>query len=201
MVGHLLLYQPAIAWMRDAIAGGRIGRVLHVETRRLSLGTVRRVENVLWSFSPHDLAVIRVLLGEPDLRVVRAVGQCAIQPSVADLVHADFGFADGTTAHVHAAWLWPHKLRCTTVIGDAGAIVYDELAQRVTLHRTAIDRVSLQTINGGEEVVSVAAGDPLRRECQTFLDCIADRTVPPSHGRHGVEVVRMLAEADKAMKT
>lgn len=195
MVGHLLLYQPAIAWIRERIAEGAIGEVLHVEARRLNLGTVRSNENVFWSFSPHDLAVIHYLLGEPALERVQAFGQAAIQPRIEDLVHADFVFAGGATAHIQASWFWPLLIRTTTVVGTTGAIVYDEVAQKVTLHRTTVDPATLAVHRGEPVEAPVADAQPLKLECQHFLDCIAGRTQPRSHGRHGVEVVRMLERA------
>lgn len=192
MVGHLLLYQPAIAWIREQIAAGAIGKVRHVEARRLNLGTVRPNENVFWSFSPHDLAVVHHLIGEPALERVQAFGQAAVQPGVEDLVHADFVFDGGITAHVQASWFWPVLIRTTTVVGSTGAIVYDEVAQKVTLHRTSIDPSTLATSRGEPVEAPVADAQPLKLECQHFLDCIASRAQPRSHGRHGVEVVRML---------
>ena len=200
MVGHLLLYQPAIDWIRSQIRAGALGDIWHIETRRLNLGKVRSVENVFWSFAPHDLAVIHSLLGEPALTSAAARGQCNVQATVHDQVHADFTFADGATGHVHTAWFWPTKLRVTTVIGSKSMIVYDEVAQTVTHYDSTIEPQSLQTKGGKGEVVPVADGEPLRRECQHFLDCIATRRQPLSHGRHGVEVVRMLAAADKALQ-
>lgn len=199
MVGHLLLYQPAIDWIRRQIEAGRLGELRHIETRRLNLGTVRAHENVLWSFSPHDLAIIHVLLGEPALEEARAFGQASVQPDVEDQVHADFRFGGGVTAHVHASWFWPVKLRATTIVGTEAAIVYDEVAQRVTLHEARIDPESLATDRGSVEEAPVTDAQPLRIECQHFLDRIADRGRPLSHGRHGVEVIRMLEEATREM--
>lgn len=197
MVGHLLLYQPAIDWLRAQIKAGELGEIWHIETRRLNLGKVRAVENVFWSFSPHDLAVIHSLLGEPALLSASARGQCNVQPKIHDQVHADYTFAGGATGHVHAAWFWPTKLRATTVIGSKKMVVYDEVAQTVTLYDSTIDPQTLATKGGKGEVIAVADGEPLRRECQHFLDCIATRQQPLSHGKHGVEVVRMLAASDK----
>jgi predicted dehydrogenase len=209
MVGHLLLYQPAIAWIRSQIRAGALGDIWHIETRRLNLGKVRQVENVFWSFAPHDLAVIHSLLGEPALVAASARGQCNIQANASrragaanidDQVHADYTFAGGATGHVHTAWFWPTKLRVTTVIGSKSMIVYDEVAQTVTHYDSTIDPQTLQTKGGKGEVVPVAEGEPLRRECQHFLNCIATRRQALSHGRHGVEVVRMLAAADKELQ-
>lgn len=197
MVGHLLLYQPAIDWVRRQIQSGELGEIWHIETRRLNLGKVRTVENVFWSFAPHDLAVIHSLLGEPALLSATARGQANIQPNIHDQVHADYTFVGGATGHVHAAWFWPTKLRTTTVIGSKKMVVYDEVAQRVTLYDSSIDTKTLATQGGKGEVIAVADDEPLRRECQHFLDCIATRQQPLSHGRHGVEVVRMLAAADR----
>lgn len=200
MVGHLLLYQPAIAWLRDTIAAGTLGDIWHVQTERLNLGTVRRVEDVLWSFAPHDLAVIRVLLGEPKLTSVTAAATARVQAQIADDVHAHYRFAGGASAHVHAAWYWPKKIRTTTVIGSLGAVIYDEVAQTVMHYPQVIDPDTLVARRGEAVAIDIADAEPLRLECQHFLDCVANRTTPLSGGAHGVEVVRMLEQASAQLK-
>ena len=200
MVGHLLLYQPAIAWMREQISSGAIGDVLHVECRRLNLGTVRQVENVFWSFSPHDLAVIHYLLGEPKLVGAQAAGQRLLQADIEDQVYADLRFDNGSTAHVHASWIWPEKLRATTVIGRNGGFVYDEIAQTLHHEDARIDPESLATLRGPSTPAEITDAEPLRRECAHFLECIETRQQPVSHAWHGVEVVRMLEQVSEALQ-
>lgn len=198
MVGHLLLYQPAIAWMRGLLASGELGRVVRIETERLNLGRVRREENVLWSFAPHDLSVILHLLGEPRLVGTRAVGQCALQPGIEDHVHAEFSFEGGVSAHIHCSWLWPEKVRRTTVIGTKGMVVYDEVAGRVTVFRRGA-AASLETFDDGAYSPELENIEPLRRECEAFLEAMETRKTPPSDGRNGLAVVELLEAATEAL--
>jgi len=200
MVGHLLLYQPAIAWMRETIASGVIGEVCHVETRRLNLGKVRQHENVLWSFAPHDLAVVQYLLGEPQLQSVTANAKCMLQPEVEDLFYADFAFACARSAHVHVSWWWPQKIRTTTVLATKGVMVFDELAGTVMLQPATYDAGDDVLTAAAVQTPEVAAAQPLTLECRHFLDAIATRTVPRSHGWHGVAVTEMLMSAEKAKR-
>lgn len=198
MVGHLLLYQPAIDWMRDYLATGKAGNVLHVATRRLKLGRVRREENVWWSFAPHDVSVILELLGKPQLQGVAAGGHAMLQPGVEDNVHVDLNFAGGQTAHVHCSWYWPVLARDTVVIGDRQMLVYDEVLQKITIYDKGID-ADLNNRDDGSEVVEVADSQPLRIECQHFLDCVKSRRRPLSDGWNGVAVVEILDKATELL--
>ncbi len=198
MVGHLLLYQPAISWMRDYLAAGKLGDVKRVVAQRAKLGKVRAVENVWWSFSPHDVSVVLELLGRPELVNVRATGCAILQPGIEDEVRVEMIFAEGKTAHIQASWLWPVNQRGTIVIGSKGMLVYDEVAQTVTIHHKTVD-ADLNHHDGGIEVVEVAAAQPLKLECQHFLDCLASRQKPCSDGWNGVAVVEVLEKAQQAM--
>jgi predicted dehydrogenase len=198
MVGHLLLYQPAVAWMRDYLASGEMGEVRRVVAQRAKLGKVRSVENVWWSFSPHDVSVVLELLGRPALEKVSAVGCAILQPGIADEVRVEMVFAGGKTAHIHASWLWPINQRGTVVIGSQGMLVYDEVAQTVAIHRKTVDG-DLNHHDAGVEIIEVAAEQPLRLECQHFLDCLGSRQKPRSDGWNGVAVVEILEQAQQAM--
>ena len=199
MVGHLLLYQPAIAWMRDYLAAGKLGDVKRVVAQRAKLGKVRAVENVWWSFSPHDVSIVLELLGRPKLVNVQAIGCAILQPGIEDEVRVEMTFAEGKTAHIHASWLWPINQRGTIVIGSQGMLVYDEVAQTVTIHHKTVDS-DLNHHDGGIEVVEVAAAQPLQLECQHFLDCLVSRQKPRSDGWNGVAVVEVLEKAQQAMR-
>jgi predicted dehydrogenase len=196
MVGHLLLYQPAIAWMRDYIASGKLGDVKRVVAQRAKLGKVRAVENVWWSFSPHDVSVVLELLNRPKLLDVQATGCAILQPGIEDEVRVEMTFAGGKTAHIHASWLWPINQRGTIAIGTQGMLVYDEVAQTVTIHHKTVDG-DLNHHDDGVEVVTVAAAQPLALECQHFLDCLTSRQKPRSDGWNGVAVVEVLERAQK----
>ncbi len=198
MVGHLLLYQPAIAWMRDYISAGKLGDIQRVVAQRAKLGKVRAVENVWWSFSPHDVSVVLELLDRPKLIDVQATGCAILQPGIEDEVRVEMTFAGGKTAHIHASWLWPINQRGTIAIGTKGMLVYDEVAQTVTIHHKTVDG-DLNHHDLGVEVVSVAAAQPLALECQHFLDCLSSRQKPRSDGWNGVAVVEVLERSQQVM--
>lgn len=198
MVGHLLLYQPAIAWMGEYVRSGQMGQVLHVATQRLNLGKVRTAENVWWSFAPHDISIVLELLGHPTLARVNARGYARLQPGIEDEVHVDLTFATGQTAHLHCSWQWPVKQRGTVVIGDQQMLVYDEIRQAVTIHHKGIDG-DLQVWDRGEEAVAIAHDQPLKLECQHFLDCVRTRQRPHSDGWNGVEVVSILEQVEEVL--
>jgi predicted dehydrogenase len=198
MVGHLLLYQPAITWMRDYLASGKLGEVKRVVAQRAKLGKVRSVENVWWSFSPHDVSVVLELLGRPKLEQLTAVGCAILQPQVADEVRVEMVFVGGKTAHIQASWLWPINQRGTVVIGTKGMLVYDEVAQTVAIHNKTVDG-ELNHHDDGVEIIEVTAEQPLKLECQHFLDCVASRSQPRSNGWNGVAVVEILEKAQLVM--
>jgi predicted dehydrogenase len=200
MVGHLLLYQPAIVWMRDYIAAGQLGKVQRAIAQRTKLGKVRSTENVWWSFAPHDVSVVLELLGRPELQNVVATGTAILQPEIADDVHVELTFTDGKTAHIHASWYSPVNQRQTIVIGDRQMLVYDEIAQTVTIHDKSVD-ANLNQIDRGERIVEVAAAAPLQLECQHFLDCLTTRDRPKSDGWNGVAVVEVLERAQQEIES
>lgn len=190
MVGHLLLYQPAIRWMKEQLDAGLIGDVISLHQERLSLGRVRSAENALWSLGVHDIAVLLYLVGETPVRVT-ATGQAALQPGIEDDVHVHMGFAKKVQAHLHCSWLWPQRRRGLTVVGTTGMLVYDELAQTVTLHGKRV-LPDLTVDDDGEEIVFTGDGRPLTIECEHFLNAVQQRTQPLSDGKSGVGVVRVL---------
>jgi predicted dehydrogenase len=199
MVGHLLLYQPAVSFMRQMVENGEIGPLRSVHIQRLNLGRARAVEDVLWSLGVHDVAqVIHLVQDEPV--AVTAVGDDFLTPGIADDTHLHLTFASGARAHIHNSWLWPTRSRQTVVVGTTGMLVFDEFAQTVTLHRKSID-ANLVNVDGGEEVVFEDKTPPLARELQHFADCCRTGATPLSGPDHAVTVVKLLEQATAAMKT
>ncbi|MDB5098498.1 MAG: Gfo/Idh/MocA family oxidoreductase [Cyanobacteria bacterium RYN_339] len=198
MVGHLLLYQPAIQWIKQYLAAGELGTVHSLHQERMNLGRARTVENVLWSFGVHDVAVLLHLVGAAPTHI-QATGQRVLQAKVEDDVYLHLGFPQGVQAHLHTSWLWPERRRGLTVVGSLGMLVYDEIAQTVTLHKKGITP-DLANRDYGAEVVFSGSGEPLKLELQHFLDRVADRAAPLSDGASGVEVVRVLAEASRQLE-
>lgn len=198
MVGHLLLYQPAIAWMRDYLGSGRIGKVQHIATHRLNLGKVRTIENVWWSLAPHDIAIILDLLGNPKIQQITASGHRRLQANIDDDVHVDLTFESGQTAHLHCSWQWPLKQRGLVAIADKQMLVYDEIQQLVTIHDKHINS-QLAAIDNGTTIVDIADAQPLKLECQHFLDCLKTRQKPHSDGWNGVAVVNILEKVQEVL--
>ena len=134
MVGHLLLYQPAIQWIKKQLDEGMLGEVFSLHQERLKLGRARYIENVTWSLGVHDLAVLLFLTDE-DPDSVFASGHCGLQERVEDDVYVHLHFPSGIRAHLHNSWLWPENRRGLTIVGEKGMLVYDEVNQRVIHHR------------------------------------------------------------------
>ena len=201
MVGHLLLYQPAVQELKRVLEAGAIGAVRRIHQERAGHGRVRSTENVLWSFAPHDVAVLLYLMGEGP-RQVLAAGAAFLQDGVHDDVHLELGFGGGRSAHTHASWYWPGRSRVLRVLGERGMIVYDEADQSLTLHRkrlrggTGEDR--LVPVDEGASLLFAGRGqeEPLRLEIQHFLHCLATGATPMSDGRSGLDVIRVLELAD-----
>jgi len=193
MVGHLLLYQPTIQRMKSLLDEGVIGQLKSLHQERSKLGRVRAVENVLWSFGVHDIAVLLYLTGATPTEV-QAYGQRIVQPDIEDDVYLHLRFEGNVQAHLHTSWLWPEVRRSLTAIGTEGMLVYDEVSQTLTLHRKGIQS-DLSNRDEGAEIVMKADGKPLTLECEHFLSCIRDRKRPISDGANGIAVVRILEQA------
>lgn len=198
MVGHLLLYQPAIGFVKKALDEGILGKVFTLHQRRSKQGRARAVENVLWSFGVHDVAVLLYLAGQAPTKV-EVAGHCALQPDIEDDTYLHLTFPDGSMAHLHNSWLWPLVERGLIVVGEKGMMVYDEINQVVKLVKKTID-ANLQNVDDGEVIVFEGSGQPLRLELDHFVDCCKTRNQPISCGKNGYEVVSVLAEAEKNLK-
>ncbi|HAF70306.1 MAG: Oxidoreductase domain protein [Acetothermia bacterium 64_32] len=197
MVGHLLLYQPAIRWIKDFLAQGGLGKLWSFHQERLNFGRVRTVENALWSLGVHDIAVLLFLIEEKPDRIL-AEGQRVLQPAVEDDVCLHFSFPSGIRAHLHCSWLWPEKQRSLTIIGEKGMLVFDEVQGTVVLHRKTITP-TLTTDAQGSEVVFRNYGEPLKLELEHFVECIREGKTPLSDGKSALAVLEVLEEASRQL--
>lgn len=197
MVGHLLLFQPAVQFVRKAIAEQLVGDLVSVHQERLGLGRARNTENALWSLGVHDVAVAQYWIDSRSTEVV-ASGVAALTKGVEDDVYLHTTFENGCASHLHCSWLWPERRRRSTIIGSTGMLIYDELEQKVTLHKKSIDS-SLANVDEGEELVFEGASEPLKLEMQHFLDCCKTGATPTSHIQSAVEVVKILEKAGKSV--
>lgn len=190
MVGHLLLYQPAIRRMADFIKEGGLGKIYSLHQERLNLGRARNFENVLLSLGIHDIAVVLDLVGDLPIES-QCVGQKALQSDIEDDFYLHLRFPNDVYAHLHTSWLWPEKKRALTIVGEKGMLVYDELAQTVTLHRKSINK-QLENIDEGHQIVFEGKESPLTLELSHFLARLEDRLPPLSDGASAVEVMRVI---------
>lgn len=204
LVGHVLQYAPAVGVMKRIVHQGLIGPLRHIHMERLKLGTVRREENVWWSFAPHDVSVATFLLGKQVRPVrVQALGHCYVQPTIADIAYVDLVYPSGVSVHIHVSWLHPEARRRVTLIGEKAMLVWDDLSsdRKLTLYHKSVEPAGLTIADEGEEVVPVPDGQPLQLECAHFIECVIGRARPISDGHDGLYVVEILETADGAMRT
>ena len=208
MAGHLLEYHPVVDRLRELIQSGALGRIYYLYGQRVNLGQVRKDENALWSFGPHDVSVALYLMGcAPE--TVSAVGHSYLQPGIEDVVFMTMRFATGTLAHVQLSWLDPHKERRLTVVGAKQMAVFNDMEARekLRLYDKGVDRPpdyksygeSLQIREGDIFIPRVSNSEPLGIELAHFLQ-VARREVPArSDAADGVRVVRVLAAATESL--
>jgi len=209
MVGHLLIYHPGVRYLKQLVQNGELGDLFYIYSQRVNLGKVRRDENALWSFAPHDLSVILDLLGtEPE--DVAARGHAFLQGAIEDVVFLSLRFAGGKMAHVHVSWLDPHKLRKFTVVGSRKMAVFDDMeaSEKIRIYDRRVERAGqivpysdVLTVRSGDILVpSINLQEPLRLECQHFIDCVRERKTPMTDGEAGLRVVRVLAAAQRSLE-
>jgi predicted dehydrogenase len=209
LVGHLLRYHRGVQKLKDYIDDGYLGKILYIYTSRVNLGRIRKEESALWSFATHDISVVNYLLDrEPEC--VTASGQAYVREGVHDVVFTTLHFPDNVMAHLHVSWLDPHKIRKITVVGDKKMAVLDDMqaTEKLRIYDKGIDFVPSYGDYG--ESLSIRVGDiyipkidmvePLKVECQHFLDCIVKGDEPLTGGQCGIQVLRVLEAAEKSLK-
>lgn len=209
MVGHIMEYHPASLRLKEYLDRGELGRVYYLYASRVNLGKVRDIENALWSFAPHDLSLMMFLLGKAPLSV-SATGAYYLQPGVEDVVFISLTFEDQIMAHIHVSWLDPHKSRKLTIVGSKKMAVFDDVAssEKIWVYDKGVE--SQLDYNTYGEYLSLRTGDivipkleniePLKAECQHFLDCVRERRKPRSDGLDGLRVLRVLDAASESLK-
>lgn len=204
MVGHTFEYSPAVNELRKLVRSGDLGKIYYIEAERVNLGLFRNDINVIWDLAAHDISILLYLLGKkPEWISVQA--QAHLKPHIHDTAHLDLGFRDRMTAHIHVSWLHPCKIRRVTVIGDARMAVYDDTnpAEMLKIYNKGADIHADPVVSyryGAITIPHIDWIEPLRLECEDFAHAIRHGTVPRAHGGVGLEVVRILAEAQKALE-
>ncbi|KJJ84841.1 oxidoreductase domain-containing protein [Candidatus Omnitrophus magneticus] len=212
MVGHLMLYHPAVRQIKAYIDKGELGDIYYGYSVRVNLGTVRRDENSLWSFAPHDISMLLYLFGSP-VTSVSARGQYYLQKGIEDVVFLSLYFKDQKMAQIQISWLDPHKERKLTIVGSKKMLVFDDVenVEKIKIYDKGItveqqkgefdsygDYLTLRS--GDIYLPYVDMVEPLRVECRHFLECIKENKKPFTDGESGLEVVRILEKAQESLK-
>lgn len=209
MVGHLLLYHPAIIAIKDYVKNGNLGQILYAYSQRLNLGKLRIDENCLWSLGPHDISVILYLLEEEPIEV-SARGESYVRKEIEDVVFLTLSFKNKVIANIHISWLDPHKIRKLTIVGSEKMIVFDDMesAEKIRIYDKGVDiRQDYKaygedlTLRFGDIIIpSLRMGEPLQAECLHFLECIENKRQPRSDGRDGLRVLKVLEAAQRSLE-
>lgn len=197
MVGHLLQYHPVFVALRDMVHEGVLGKLRYAYSNRLSMGKFRLEEDAFWSLAPHDVSMLLALFDEAPIEV-RGGGLDFITPGVADESRIDMVFPSGGRAHVFASWLHPFKEQRLVVVGEKAMAVFEDSQpdwdKKLVLYKHSIDmsgRVPAP-VKAEAEYIQVPHGEPLKSECQHFLDCIAEGTTPFTDAEEALRVLRVL---------
>jgi len=203
MVGHLLRYHPGVVKALELVQSGAIGKLEYIYSNRLSMGKVRREENALWSFAPHDISILLALTAQMPLRVW-ALGGDYLQPNIADVTVSHLLFDQGVRAHIFVSWLHPYREQRLVIIGSTGMLVFEDSKPDRKL--LLFDK-TVEFKNGGVETrtpqavpVEFDSTEPLRAECSHFVECVLGRHVPRTPGEEGVAVLRVLQACQRSLQ-
>jgi UDP-2-acetamido-3-amino-2,3-dideoxy-glucuronate N-acetyltransferase len=202
MVGHLLEFHPAITKLKEMIDNGELGRLEYIYSNRLNMGKVRREENALWSFAPHDISVILYLLGLMPIQVA-ATGGTYLQPNIADVTVSTMLFERGVRAHLFVSWLHPFKEQKLVVIGERRMAVFDDVrkTEKLQIYDKKIDLVNGQFVaeKPVAGTVEFPTDEPLHLECRHFLECVRTRATPRTDGHDGWRVLKVLEASQRSL--
>jgi UDP-2-acetamido-3-amino-2,3-dideoxy-glucuronate N-acetyltransferase len=202
MVGHILLYHPAILELKRLISAGELGQIQYIYSSRLNLGKLRTEENIFWSFAPHDISAILYLLDEVPIRV-SSHGGSYLNSQIVDTTLTTCDFRTGAKAHVFVSWLHPFKEQKLAIVGSKKMAVFDDVQseRKLMLYSHRIDwlnRVPVACRDGGQ-IVPLPQDEPLRRECEHFLECIRTRETPRTDGEGGTRVLEVLEAGERSL--
>lgn len=208
MVGHLLRYHPAFLALKRLVDSGELGTIRYIYTQRLNLGRIRKDENAMWSLAPHDVSMVLDLFGQLP-SAVTARGASFIQERIEDVVFITLQFPDGRLGHIHLSWLDPHKTRKITVVGSQKMVTFDDMEPteklRIFDKGAACDYDSYGgwwvTLRSGDiQIPRIDLTEPLKLECQHFLECVVQERQPVSDGEDGLRVLRVLDAAQRSLE-
>lgn len=201
MVGHILEYHPACVKLVELVRAGELGEICYLYSNRLSLGKVRREENILWSFAPHDVALMNRIVGAAPERVA-AFGAAYVQNDIADITVTNLSYPGGVRGHIHVSWLHPFKEQRLVVVGTKKMASFNGVSNRLVIYDQHVEWQKGEPVpvkHDGTEI-PFPADEPLRLECQAFLDAIETRHPPLTDALNGVQVLSVLEAAQKSLE-
>lgn len=202
MVGHILQYHPAVIKLKELITTGELGKIQYVYSNRLNIGKLRTEENILWSFAPHDISVILMLLEEEPFNVT-AFGGDYLNKGVYDTTLTTLEFKNGVKGHIFVSWLHPYKEQKLIVVGSKAMAVFDDVShEKLFIYPHKIDwkEGKIPVAHKADyKVVPVEKSEPLKEELKHFIGCVAERKKPKTNGYEGLKVLRILESAEKGL--
>lgn len=202
-VGHLLRYHPVVVKLKELVSAGYLGKVQYIYSHRLNMGKLRTEENILWSFAPHDISVILHLLGEVP-ESISAFGEAYLQPGIYDVTLTVLDFPSQVKAHIFVSWLHPFKEHRLVIVGSDKMAVFDDTKDNEKLvvypHSVEWQEGKIPVAHRAEkEVIEVADEEPLRLECEHFLECVTEQKTPRTDGKEGLRVLEVLEKAEDSL--
>jgi UDP-2-acetamido-3-amino-2,3-dideoxy-glucuronate N-acetyltransferase len=203
MVGHILQYHPAILKLKEMISAGELGRIKYIYSSRLNLGKLRAEENILWSFAPHDISAVLYLLEEMPIRVA-SQGGTYVDSRVADTTLSTCQFSSGVNVHIFVSWLHPFKEQKLTIVGGKKMAVFDDMEpeRKLVLYSHRIDWVDRMPVAHKDDgqLVPIPKDEPLRRECEHFLECMRENRKPRTEAASALQVLEVLDACERSLR-
>jgi UDP-2-acetamido-3-amino-2,3-dideoxy-glucuronate N-acetyltransferase len=203
MVGHVLIYHPAIRKIKELIQNGTLGRLQYICSNRLNLGKVRKEENILWSFAPHDISILQYLIEEDPIEI-EASGAVFLQPGIHDVTTTELVYPKNIHAHIHVSWLYPFKEHRLIVIGDKSMVSFEDSGtdRKLILYPKGIDWINGEPLNrdGGYRLIDYEDGEPLELELKHFMECVTNGVEPITDGKSAAKVLEILEQAQAQLE-
>ncbi len=201
MVGHVMLFHPAIRKIKELIEKGKIGKLQYLYSNRLNLGTVRKEENILWSFAPHDISIFQYLIETMPVEVISR-GGAFLQPQIHDSTMTVLAYPDNIVGHIFVSWLHPFKEHRLVVIGSKGMLSFEDTAEKKLLfYEKGIDWVKGEPVKreGPTETIPFSAGMPLTEELMYFIDHLDGSRLSIAGAQNAVDVLTILETATHSL--
>jgi len=203
MVGHILQYHSAVIKLKKLLDAGELGEIRYIYSNRLNIGKLRTEENVLWSFAPHDISLILMLMNEEEPQKVAAYGGAYVNPGVYDTTLTTLEFKNRVKSHIFVSWLHPFKEQKLVVVGSKQMAVFDDVSDeklKLYPHKIKFDEQNIPVAQKAESIIiDFEKKEPLREELLHFLECVSRRETPKTDGREGLRVLKVLKKAQDCL--